>query len=272
MPTYDIRSGSILFKHTIDEIPNQSDQRFQPHVHEDAYELLYYLSGDASFNLGGRIYDVREGTMLLIKPGIEHNIIFKSQKKYERITIRFCDIEIPEEIRNGLRKTENIYFVRNTQLSKEILHLDVHYSNVDKNLVLYAFKNSLNVILSYLVNYKTVENHPGMPEDIKTILDYIDDHLIEIEDLAQLCEEMHISRSALCRRFTEGYGLPIMTYVRAKKCLLADDLIKKGEKPTKVYKDCGFNDYPSFYRAYKKYLGRSPSKAENKTSLEEYSY
>lgn len=267
MTTYDIRAGSILFKHTVDPCPDQQEERFQPHTHE-IYELLYFISGDAYYKVDGKTYELRSGTMVLIKPGIIHNIVFKSNKPYERITIRFSDTEIPNEIRTKLQKTENIYFVRNTQLSNEITRLDVHFNNVDHNLILYTFKNSLNVILSYLVNYKPIEKEVDMPENIKTIIEYVDDHLTEIDNLKTLCEDLHISRSALCKMFSEGYGLPIMTYVRLRRCVYASSLIEKGEKPTEVYEKCGFNDYASFFRAFKKYTGRTPSSSKSTITSE----
>ena len=87
--TFDVRSGSILFKHTIDESPDPNQPSFQLHRHDDTYELFYFIAGDADFNVDGKIYELRNGTMLLIKPGTPHNLILKSNKYYERITIRF---------------------------------------------------------------------------------------------------------------------------------------------------------------------------------------
>ena len=257
---FDVRSGSILFKHSLDEKPDKNNVRFQPHIHEDTYELFYFISGDAEFMVGNNIYDLRSGTLLLIRPGVRHNLIVRSDKPYERITIRFNDHEIPREIRNKLAGTENLYFVRNTQLSNEIMRLDVHYSNMDEKWILYTFRNSLNVILSYVVNYSPSEEKMDLSDEIKGITNYIDDNLVRIDSLSMLCNELHISRSALCKKFSEGYGIPIMTYVRVRKCLYASVLIENGGKPTEVYKQCGFNDYPSFYRAYRKYLHHTPSK------------
>lgn len=256
---FDVRSGSILFKHTIDENPNPNEERFKPHKHEDTYELFYFISGDANFNIDGKQIELRNGFLLLIKPGIVHNLILKSNKPYERITIRFADHEIPRQIRAELKDTDDSFFVRNTQLSDELMRLDVHYSSMDEDWILYTFRNSLNVILSYLVNYHAIEKPEYAPEDIKNILEYLDDNLFSIDSISTICNDLHMSRSALCKKFTDGYGIPIMTYVRVKRCLHASTLIDKGAKPTEIYKECGFNDYPSFYRAYKKYLRRPPS-------------
>lgn len=257
---YDVRSGELVFKHSTDEHPDSTSRRFQPHFHSDTYELFYYISGDAEFEIDGLTYELRSGTMLLIKPKVNHHIKLKSaDKAYERITIRFRETDLPSNIRAKLRETNNIYFVRNSELSNELLRLDVHFMNLDRDLLFYTFQNSLNVILSYVINYQPFDEVVNLSDEVKNITNYIEDNLTRIENLNTICNDLHMSKSALCKKFTDGVGMPIMTYIRIRKCVLANALIAKGEKPTQIYKDCGFNDYASFYRAYKKTYKNMPS-------------
>ena len=51
-----------------------------------------------------------------------------------------------------------------------------------------------------------------------------------------------------------------MSFVRIRKCIMANSLMEKGEKPTKIYSQCGFKDYTTFYRTYKKLYQKEPSK------------
>ena len=53
-------------------------------------------------------------------------------------------------------------------------------------------------------------------------------------------------------------GIGIMEYVRNKKVIRAHERIKKGEKPTEIYAECGFQTYSSFYRAFVSYFGFAP--------------
>lgn len=41
---------------------------------------------------------------------------------------------------------------------------------------------------------------------------------------------------------------------------MAQDLLAKGHTPNEVYSTCGFQEYSTFYRAYKRHFGVSPSK------------
>jgi AraC-like DNA-binding protein len=53
--------------------------------------------------------------------------------------------------------------------------------------------------------------------------------------------------------------ISIMDYIKQKKILLAQDLIANGTKPTLAAQELGFEEYSTFFRLYKKYLGCSPS-------------
>lgn len=248
-----------MFKHSIDENPMEIRDKYQPHYHENTYELFYFINGDASFMIDYQNYDLRSGTMLLIKPGVVHNISIKSDKVYERVTMRFSEFDLPKNLRERLSKTENIYFVRNSELSNEILRLDTHYQNLDSDWIVYAFRNSLNVILSYVANYEQFDDNAEYNEEITQVINYIEDNLFQIDDLKDLCHNLHSSKSALCKKFTDIVGVPIMTYIRIKKLIVAKKQIEEGNNPTDIFKQCGFNDYSTFYRAYKKIFHESPS-------------
>ena len=57
-----------------------------------------------------------------------------------------------------------------------------------------------------------------------------------------------------------------MHYIREKKILLADNMIKEGKRPIDVAKECGYENYISFYRAYQLYFNHSPSDNKQKTT------
>ena len=256
---FNIEQGQSLFKHSIDDTPDLNDPDFKPHSHKSTYELFYFVSGDADFNIAGNFYEMRNGTLLLIKPGVIHNINFKSRKKYERIVIRFKEKDIDKKLAESIRETENIYFVRNSELSNEILRLDSHFSNIDNDWILFTFQNSLQIILSYVVNYKASIDQFNYSDDVKRIINYIEDNLTEIDSIDTLCSALSLSKSALCKKFTDGVGISIMSFIRLRKIILAHSLIEQGLKPTEVYGQCGFSDYSTFYRSYKKIYRHNPS-------------
>ena len=58
--------------------------------------------------------------------------------------------------------------------------------------------------------------------------------------------------------FKEQTGYTIGNYLSTKRLLLAKDLIAEGAPITEVCYACGFKNYSTFSRAYKKSFGEAP--------------
>ena len=67
------------------------------------------------------------------------------------------------------------------------------------------------------------------------------------------------------RKFKNQIGSSIHSYVIQKRLILAKSLISDGFSMSTVCSKCGFNDYSSFVRAFKKAYGVSPSNYNSKT-------
>ena len=63
--------------------------------------------------------------------------------------------------------------------------------------------------------------------------------------------------------FKEKYGLPIHQYIIKKRLSLCKDALLNNEEITEICLLCGFSDYSSFYRAFKKEYGLSPKQYKN---------
>ena len=68
-----------------------------------------------------------------------------------------------------------------------------------------------------------------------------------------------MSKSHLHHLFSEHLMVTPQKYILSKKLTIAQRELRLGRKPTDVYTDCGFADYTTFFRAYKKFFGHSPS-------------
>lgn len=91
------------------------------------------------------------------------------------------------------------------------------------------------------------------------IIEYISENLKENLSIDDIADSFYISKYYMMRLFKADTGYSIHQYITEKRILLARDLILKGESATNACSDCGFNDYSSFCRAYKRQLGILPS-------------
>ena len=91
-------------------------------------------------------------------------------------------------------------------------------------------------------------------------LRYINDNLFTVKNVGEVARELFVTESYLFRLFKNELKNSPKKYITDKRLLKSQNLIRLGEKPTKVYEKCGFSDYTSFYRSYVRFFGYPPSK------------
>ena len=77
-----------------------------------------------------------------------------------------------------------------------------------------------------------------------------------------------MSKFYLCRAFKEYAGISLFSYITAKRIVMADQLIERGEPATDVAYKVGFGSYSSFYRAYVKQNGHPPVREYTKKQMQ----
>ena len=90
------------------------------------------------------------------------------------------------------------------------------------------------------------------------ILTYINDHLTDELTIDNIADTFFISKFYMMRQFKQETGYTIGKYISRKRLLLAKDLILSGVPSTQACFDCGYKDYSTFSRAYKRLFSESP--------------
>ena len=258
---FDVRYHEYTFKQSYSPEPETSQERFKEHYHT-AYELLYFLKGDADFMVQHTRYNIKPGSLLIAKPGEYHNIVFRSKAPYERYVIRFNPNSIRRTLQQQLEKTKSVYYISGTPLADCFQKMDEHIAGVHPEARPYACIGVMYIILSYLVTAQNlIQPADYINEDSRIVLEYIDRHLSEIHSVQDLSEALHMSRSSIYRVFSQQLDTTLMSYIRTQKCLQARLLIHTGHSPQLVASQLGFAHYSSFYRDYRQIFGEAPSKA-----------
>ena len=117
-----------------------------------------------------------------------------------------------------------------------------------------VFLNILIKTNAQLKNYKLENN-----SIIMRAINYIDDNLLTITNIEEICDELYISKSNLHHLFIEHLNISPKKYIIEKRLNYAQRKICDGKKTTDVAEKCGFYDYSAFFRAYKKRFGYSPT-------------
>lgn len=263
---YNFDNPSFSLFHRRDEHPKDSD--FRMHTHDNV-ELYLLLSGHGIFHIEGTAYPLSPGDVLVMRPAESHYIELTAEVPYERVVINFSVDAFAGIDPEGL-------------LTNALLERDAGKHNQYK-----AFSFNGGSSLSYWQTMMAGEGDPyinlltgliGLLREIHDIfylqdkkdtakdlleyqiVQYINSHLQETLTLEQICDQFFISKAQLCRLFRKTTATTVWQYITVKRLVLARQMLEEGENPTRVYSQCGFNDYSTFYRAYMKHYGCPPVK------------
>lgn len=249
---------------SFDQTPNP--ENFSTHMH-DNYEIFCFLSGNAEYIVEGSIYPLHKGDFLLMRYAEAHNIHLLSSSPYKRMVINFQPSQVPSAFMERLLSSFN-----NRPIGKMNHYPQSTFSN--NQLIYYmeklCFSNDLKIRSAYLnvlllelsEHFQKLRQIPGTSKHnlCTDVISYINEHLTEELSLQQLSEHFFISESQLNRNFKSFLGSTVWDYITRKRLLIAKNQLEQGANPTKIYLDCGFNDYTTFYRAYRSRFGMAPSK------------
>ena len=96
-------------------------------------------------------------------------------------------------------------------------------------------------------------------ELVEQVNDYIEAHMQEAVSLDELAEQVHMSKYHFLRRFKELTGTTVHVYLNNKRLIHACELLQNGEAVGEVWGRCGFADYSSFLRNFRKEYGMAPT-------------
>ena len=262
---YQYSDRDFQLSHGLDTHPNTDD--FPMHAHSTA-EVYYFISGKGIFHIEGSAYPLESGDLMVMYPSESHYIEIDRNYPYERKLLNFrTDFFKSIDSENLLSKAiwDRKSGKRNQYKSYEFKGGSCeHYW---QTMMAREGDPRIN-LLSGLVPLlgELYHIHTGRSADIESasdtleyrIIRYVNKNISRPVTLDEICQRYFISKSQLCRLFKKSTGTTVWQYITIKRLVTARQLLQSGENPTRVYAQCGFNDYSTFYRAYVKYFNRSP--------------
>lgn len=256
---YIFTADRLFFKHEISD--NLPCDTYSMHIH-NAYEMIYFMDGDATHVIEDRKYKLKRGDLILIRPLQYHFIQIDAPSRYERYDVLF-DMEkhgiesvglIPENM-------EVINLAGNTVVEDIFRKWDLYYQNSDSE----TFEKILSHLISELFYNISLfphtfsENTMTLSPLISEALKYTNENLCTIVGIEEIANHLFVSESYLFRLFQKELHQTPKKYIMEKRLLMAQKMISEGEKATAVCKNCGFGDYTTFYRNFTAFFGHTPS-------------
>ncbi len=243
-----------------------------PYHYHTFHKIILLLAGRADYAIEGERYSLSPGDYVLVGRGSIHRPIVARGDFYER-AILYISPEYLQKLSCPDGDLENC-FLR----SQEGFHYVYHAGAGDRVRQLFALLEqsrreggfgasllcqALFVQLMVEVNRislsgNTVSAASG-DSKIVALLQYLNAHLTEGLTIDELAARFYISKYHMMRRFRDETGYTIHGYVTEKRLLLAQQLLEQGLPMGETALRCGYQEYSTFSRAYKKQFGRAPS-------------
>ena len=259
------------------------------HYHE-FNKIVIFISGNVTYVVEGKYYKLRPWDILFISSSQVHKPIIDPHEYYERIIIwvnsdflgshsmqgsdlSTCFQWVSREKTNLFRfNPEQLTGVKDTLFSLEKAMKDREFGGK-------VLQNAIFIQLIVYLNRLTLRSMSSEEEqDIQydqrviNILSYINENLEGALSIESLAERFYVNRYYLMHHFKDQTGYTLHSYILQKRLAKAAELIKKGLQISFVSDCCGFGDYSSFVRAFKKSFGLSPKQYHKAIEQMQHSY
>lgn len=246
------------------------------HYH-DFYELLYIADGEFDIYVDPSIYHLRKGDFLLIGRNRLHRYLYQPGKHdgCRRILLWATDSFLARLSQGKLCLSEPFanpncayHFpphhedqLNNFLLKTVLATAGDPAENAVRSLMDYSYLTLLFAELYHLCCQRDFgfsgqerSEHPL----VQDVFRYVDEHLTGDLSLDALSAHVHMSKYHFLRSFKALANLTVHQFILHKRLIAACGQLQQGASPNEACMSCGFSDYTSFFRNFKRAYGISP--------------
>lgn len=256
-------------------------QEFQFHYH-DFDKIIIFLSGHVDYTIEGQTYQLMPYDIVLVRHGEIHCPHIDQSVPYDRIIVYLSpdflnayqteDYDLGECFRQAseahskvlrMGAAEAKLLFRTIRLLEKSCTEDAYANHLYCQILFLEFMIHLNrTALSHSQGFFAASHfHPKILE----ITEFINQHLSWDLNVDLISETFFISKYHLMRMFKQETGYTIGGYINCKRLLMARQLLKQEESITQICYLCGFKNYSTFFRAYKKFFHETPQDSRKMT-------
>lgn len=245
------------------------------HSH-DYLEMAFVMSGVGRYRIADKMYDVKEGDLLIFNPGVKHQAFLPEGKDMgtTEFFVGFSEIQLQGMYKNYIPlSTEGNILHTSGELRQKIFKI-CSAMETEKSLSeqgrYFVMKAYLMQWLVYVIRAlsKPVEVPSGYSFEsvnkkyvVEQIVNYFEDHYSEKISLERIAENMYLSTFYISKIFKSETGdTPIrhLINIRLEK---AREILEQrpGMNIKEVAAMVGYEDAYHFSKQFKKHYGISPS-------------
>ncbi len=249
------------------------------HSH-DFPELAYVLGGVGQYRIDDVIYDVKEGDLIAINPGMKHQALRVSpDNATTEFFVGFTDVKFARLPANVLPLPEGGPIISVKGETKQKLSRICASMEAENSISwegrYYMQKTYLMQLLLLLLKeqLQPVELKTGYAFEsvskkhvVEQLIHYFGEHYAEKISLDQIAENMYLSPFYISRIFKSETGNTPINYLIKIRMERAMELLENGWEGSiqEVATQVGYEDVYHFSKLFKKHFGMSPSQVKKK--------
>lgn len=247
---------------------NYTNDTVQLHSHS-FYEVLYCQSGNIQYLLGTDRYNIIEGDIIFIPPGISHRPLYLDRlvEPYDRYVI-WIDKDFIKRIedQSDFEILKKPLLLRTKDSGWESLKDLFKQAYVEYETKQEGYEACIMSIVIMLMTHisrahkhsKSIEPLFEKKELLDNVLVYIENNLANKISLASTAANFYVSEKYISKLFTDKMDVSFYKYVTQRRLISAKSHILSGIPIEHISGMVGFTDYSTFYRAFKKAYSLSP--------------
>lgn len=263
---HTVSIGDFHYAESFSEMPKLNNYRIHSH---SKYEVLYFERGDANCVIGNLKHKMQCGELVIIPPLFSHYIEILSQAPYERVVLNFSFCDVSENVIKKVFSSPKILTADDNEIKNLFMRFKKYrksFAPADRDKLFSGLLTELIYLLSFHCDDENFVAFDGWVDSADKIIRFIDENLFEDISVESLTKQFYLSPAYLHKILKNALGMSPMCYIRTRRLTAAKEMLELGEKATFVANKVGYGDYTSFYRAYVKCFGVSPSEVKSKNS------
>ncbi len=257
-----------------------NDDYVQLHSHT-FYEVLCCRSGNIEYLIGANRYRVAAGDIIYVAPGVSHRPIFPeaipityrryvlwvSQSFQAQLAANWPEMK-EKKGRSGVLRTAGTEWAS----LQDTFRLGCEKAEEGgPGWQMWLYGNTMQMTADMMRALSPNGPEPALPEQ-RQLVDhatlYVETHFAEKITLEGAAQALLVSQSTLQQTFRNKLGVSFYRFVTQRRLIAAKNLILEGRPLTSVGEQVGFSDHSTFYRAFQKEYGISPSQYRKLQSRE----
>lgn len=248
------------------------------HTH-DHYEINCILDGTGEFRIDGELIKTVPGSVLMINPGVVHNVVRQSSERYERVYLHINPAFLESlctpttDLASCFRRPSGAIINRaitmNPNQLRDLLTPllrppskqfgdDIRYDGrfLEAMLKFNEFiltndgKGDTEILPAPQILFSPV---------ITAALQYIDEHLGDELSLDRIANHCAVNKYYLSRMFRKELDMTVGGFIQHRRLQRSKRLLAQLGSPKLIYKQCGFKSYTHFLRSFQQAFGMTTS-------------